>query len=53
MQSLTMFLLAVTVGAAVFFYLRSRRALDRLIDQRETKNQQDSADIGSKPDQDS
>ena len=51
MQSLTIFLLAVTVGAAVFFYLRSRRGLDRLIDRRETDKQQDSVDTGSKPDQ--
>ena len=51
MQPLTIFLLAVTIGAAVYFYLRSRRGLDRLIERRDTDKQEDSADTGSKPDQ--
>ncbi len=53
MQSLTILLLAITVGAALFFYLRSRRALDGLIDRRDTNKPQDSAETPSKPDQNS
>jgi hypothetical protein len=51
MQSLTIFLLLTTVGAAIFFYFRSRRGLDRLIDRRDTKKPQDSAESTSKSDE--
>jgi hypothetical protein len=35
-QILASFLLAVTAGAALFFYFRSRRALQQLMDKRES-----------------
>jgi len=53
MQSLMILLLAITVGAAVFFYFRSRRGLERLIDRRDTNKPQDSAESASKSDQNS